>query len=129
MKSTKVISSRVKDLDLGLHLQDAAHRTILDAFQDQEVDTFVGPYVLFARRNQTAWLLDTREGFALPLAHPSIYLDLNDHLVEADGKVTIHWTHRYKVGPDDTFAVEDAEGNEEVVQGYQIDPSLLPNPA
>lgn len=129
MKPTTVISSRVKDLDLGLHLQDAAYRTILDAFQDQEVDTFVGPYVLFARRQQTAWLLDTIEGFALPLMHPEIYLDLNEHLVEADGKVTIHWTHRYKVGPDQTFSVEDAEGNEEIVPGYQVDASLVPHPA
>ncbi len=124
MKSTTVISSRVKDLDMGLHLQDAAHRTILDAFQDHEVDTFVGPYVLFARRKQTAWLLDTNEGFALPLMHPDIYLDLNEHIVEGSGKVTIHWTHRYKVSPDQTFSVEDAEGNEEVVHGYQMDPAL-----
>lgn len=126
MNSKTVISSRVKDLDLGLHLQDAAHRTILDAFQDHEVDTFVGPYVLFARRKQTAWLLDTLEGFALPLMHPDFYLDLNDHMVEADGKVTIHWTHRYKVGPDQTFSVQDAEGNEEIVDGYQMDASLYP---
>lgn len=128
MKSHKVISSRVKDLNLGLHLQDAAHRTILDAFQDQEVDTFVGPYVLFARRKQTAWLLDTLEGFALPLMHPEIFLDLNDHLVESEGAITIHWTHRYKVGPDQSFSVEDADGNEEVVQGYQMDASLCPQP-
>lgn len=120
MKATRVISSRVKDLDLGLNLQDAAHRTILDAFQDQEVDNFVGQYVLFARRKQTAWLLDTREGFALPLMHPDIYVDLDEHMVEADGKVTIHWTHRYRVGPDQTFCVEDAEGHEEVLPDWPM---------
>ena len=124
MKSTKVVSSRVKDLDLGLHLQDAAHRTILEAFQDQDVDTFVGPYVLFARRKQTVWLLDTLEGFALPLMHPDIYLDLDDHLVESDGKMTIHWTHRYTIGPDQSLSVEDAEGNEETVHDYRMSPSL-----
>lgn len=128
MKPHKVISSRVKDMDLGLHLHDAAHRTILDAFQDQEVDTFVGPYVLFARRKQTAWLLDTLEGFALPLMHPEIYLDLDEHLVEVDGTVTIHWTHRFKVGPDRTFSVEDADGNEEIVQGYHMHATLYPQP-
>lgn len=127
MKLNSVISRRVPDLNLGIHLQDAAHRTILEAFEGQEVDTFVGPYVLFARSEQTAWLLDTREGYALPLLHPDIYLDLDDHLVEADDGVTIHWTHRYRLGPDRTPMVEDADGNEEVLQGYST-ASWVPDP-
>lgn len=118
MKPTRIISSRIRDLDLGIHLQDAAHRTILEAFQGQEVETFVGPYLLFARSEQTAWLLDTQKGYALPLLHPELYLDLDDHLVEAADGVTIHWTHRYRVGPDHTPMVEDADGNAEVLQGY-----------
>lgn len=128
MKLTRIISSSVKDLDLGIHLQDAAHRTILEAFQGQEVDTFVGPYQLFARSEHSAWLLDTQAGYALPLLHPEIYLDLDDHLVEAEDGVTIHWTHRYRLGPDRMPMVEDAEGNEEILHGYaSVEAALSPS--
>lgn len=120
MTLTRIISSRIKDLDLGIDLQDAAYRTILEAFDGQEVDTAVGPYLLFARSKQTAWLLDVQQGYALPLVHPEIFLDLDEHLVEAEDGVTIHWTHRYRMGPDDIPRVEDADGNEEVLHDSPI---------